>query len=187
MWHHLHFTYEETEAQRDCITHPRSHHLYVAELITEPSLFSSRGHTLSVSSLLFPEEGHLPLSGTSLSPHCLPHPIWTINHPCPAAYTQEFSLSGIQERSQGQFTQIKDSAPLRTELGPGSRVQKAMRCPESESQRFKSTQLGGISVLTGYICKLRFRMGQGLVQGCLTYQSEGQNLRTSSGSSPLSL
>ena len=56
---------------------------YVADLVLEPILPSSTGHTLSISSLLFPEEGHLPLPGTFLCLSCLSHLIWTVNHPFP--------------------------------------------------------------------------------------------------------
>lgn len=52
---------------------------------------------------------------------------------------------GFRKGVKGQFTQIKDPVPLRSELWVQGQVSKwPSGCPQSESQRFKRTQVSGI-------------------------------------------
>ena len=63
----------EIEAQRACVTHPRSHSWHVADLVVESMMSTLRGDTIYIL-LSVSREGHLSLPGTSLGPHCLPLP-----------------------------------------------------------------------------------------------------------------
>lgn len=109
----------------------------------------------------------MPLLGSSLCPHCLPHPV--IPKPTrPTCLHTGFILPARQEgrRSISHSSQEACFNEDRS-LGPWS------GCPESESQRMRCPPCEHRTA-SRYREKPRFRTGQGFVQGHTAYGSRGR-------------
>ena len=135
-WQHFHFTHEETEAQRACVTHPRSHSCYVADPVLEPMMSTPRGVTIH-SSLLCPERATCPC----LSPLCV-HITFLFLSPLENLPSQLLTSKGLAclGFSNGQRSVHSNSGaciPKDLSLGPGSSLQNGHKVPWVSDQRLR--------------------------------------------------